>query len=275
LFKRVGIAARVDREDAVGLGRDLCNFLQENMVGACVEPELASRLGLEGTPLGKMNVDLVVVIGGDGSILRVLHALPQKVPILGIRIATVGFLAEVEPQDAFSSIKRLLKGDFIRDECMMLSNNIGLPDALNEIRLGTKTPQQMIRLEVAMDGVRVACDRVDGLIVSTPTGSPGYALSAGSAIVDPRIDAISIVPICPLSLNFRPMIVPSNHVVHVKPLKADEIHILVDGQFEKNLRPAGEVVIKKSSESVTFIRFGLNHYERLRRRLGMTSTPEA
>ncbi len=274
MFKRVGIAARLDREDAVKLAGDVCHFLEENGVKTYLEPELASKVAREGTPLGEMKADLIVVIGGDGTVLRVLHSLSQKTPLLGIRMGTVGFLAEIESDQAFPGLKKVLNGDFIRDECMMLSNNLGLPDALNEVRLGTETPQQMIMLDVAIDGVKVASDRVDGLIVSTPTGSPGYALSAGAAVVDPRLQAMAIVPICPLSFNFRPIIVPSTQTVHIRPVRAKEVTVLIDGQFQKNLRPPSDLIVKRSSETVTFVRFRQNFYERLRRRLGTTSTPE-
>lgn len=271
MFKRIGIAARQDRDEALKLAVDVSNFLTDNMVEPVYEVDLARKVGGRGVPLGDMTVDLVVVIGGDGTILRVVHSLSRKVPLFGVNMGIVGFLAEVPPEETFSSLKQVLQDNFSTEECMMLSSNVGLPDALNEVRVGTETPQQMVLLDLSIDGIKVASDRVDAVIVSTPTGSPGYALSAGASVIDPRLEAMAVVPICPLSFNFRPLIVPSSQTVAIRPVGAREITVLVDGQFRKKLEPPQEIVVKRSSEKVTFVRMKQNFYERLRRRLGTTS----
>jgi len=271
LFKNVGIIARIDKTEAVNLALNLVKHLEERGVRPICEPQLASRIGCSKASLDEADLDLAVVIGGDGTILRAVHTVRRNIPFFTVNLGVVGFLADVDPSRALLAIDQVLDERFIKDECFMLSNNTGLPDALNEVRIGVETPSQMAELEVALDGFPIARDRVDAILVATTTGSSGYTLSAGGGIVDPRLKAIVIVPVCPLSANFRPYIVPWDCRVSVKTLKQRDIIVLVDGQFEKKLSPPREVEVKRSGNTVTFLRTESNFYTRLRRRLAVTS----
>jgi NAD+ kinase len=268
LFRNVGIAARLDRLEAVSLAVEIAKYLRERGLNPVFESQLASQVKEAGESLDKMAVDLIVVVGGDGTILRTVHGMRRKAPVFAVRMGMIGFLADVDPNGALPSLERILEGRCVRDDCIMLSNNVGLPDALNEVRVGTETPEQMVEVEVLIDGTRIARDRVDAVLVATPTGSSGYALSAGANIVDPRLKAIVIAPICPLSQNFKPYVAPSNVEVTIKPVREDEVVILVDSQFRKKVLPAEGVKVKKSKKKITFLRTGENFYERLTRRLG-------
>jgi len=131
-----------------------------------------------------------------------------------------------------------------------------------------ETPQRMVELSVLIDGLEIARDRVDAILVSTPSGASAYALSAGASIVDPRLNAILVVPVCPLSANFKPYIVPSDVEVSVKPEPPAEMAWIVgvDGHSVRRLDPPRTVKVKRSSREVVFLRRRRNFYERLKRR---------
>jgi len=271
LFREIGVVSRVDKPEAVSLASEVVHFLRKRGLKPIMEDQLASQIGGEGIRLQSMGADLVVVVGGDGTVLRVVHGMKRHIPLFAVRMGRVGFLADVEPEKALEALGQVLAGKFIQDECFTLSTNVGTPNALNEVRVGTETPQQMIELEVYVNDEKIARDRLDALIVATTTGSSGYALSAGGSIVDSCVEAMVIVPVCPLSPNFKPLIVPLDANISIKPKNIVPVIVLVDSQYQKKLTDIQEIVVKKSDERVTFIRTGSRFYERLRRRLGSTS----
>lgn len=274
-FRRVGIVARLDRAEARDFAGRVARYLEGKGVTPLLEKELAGRLSQKGLPLRDMEADLVVVVGGDGSVLKTIHEVRGNPPIYSINMGLVGFLADVAPEEAFHAIDQVLVGKFIREECFTLSTNLDLPPALNEVRVGTDIPQQMVDIEVSVGGRRVVRDHVDAVIVATTTGSSAYALSAGANVIDPRIKAIVVVPICPLSTNFKPYIIPHDEEVTLRPSDAEFIDILVDGQCSKRITATTEIHVKKAPKTVTFLRLRDNFYERLRRRLRISSIYEA
>jgi NAD+ kinase len=142
---------------------------------------------------------------------------------------------------------------------------------MNEFRLGCALPSHPIEVEVYVDESLIARDKLDGIIISTNTGASAYALSAGANIIDPRLEAIMIVPICALSTNFKPYIVPSDSTVTIKVIDGGDLMTLVDGEYQSRLAGIKEIKIFKSNNKVSILRTGPSFYERLKRRLNMSS----
>jgi NAD+ kinase len=267
----VGIISRLDKEQAIKTAEEIGRFLEERKIKVVYERSLGNILGRMGDRLEDKDLDLAIVLGGDGTILRAVHILRRGIPILAINFGTVGFLADVSPENAMKALQRILDGSFTREDCFMLSNNLGLPDALNEIRIGTVIPSQMVRLGISIDSTPVAFDRVDAVLVATTTGASGYTMSAGGSIIDPRLRAMVIVPVCPLSSNFKSYVIPWDSEVSVKVEGPSEFVTIVDGQFSKKLKAPEEVIIRRSKDKVTFLRVEQGFYERLKRRLSVSS----
>jgi len=266
------ITSRIDREDAVNLADEIAKFLLKKGLTVAYETSLASKLGKkEGVSLAEAEGDFVVVVGGDGTTLRVVHSINNRMPLFVVKVGRIGFFADVTPEEVFPALEKILEQKFIYDECFMLKTNINTPEALNEVRVGTVIPQQMMEVSVFVEDLKIAEDRVDAIVVATPVGASAYALSAGANIVDPRVESILIVPICPLAANFKPYIVPVNVTVSIKPKSRIDYTVLVDGHFQKTFNQPLDIRIWKSEKKTVFLRVRRNFYERLKRRLEVSS----
>lgn len=271
MFKKVVIAGRSDIEDSIKLAEKIAKFLSEKGLKVTLEDNIASKLGFKGEPLNIAEGDLVVVIGGDGTVLRVLHAMPNKIPIFAVKMGRIGFFAETAPENVFTDLGKVLDGKFFYEEHFLLKTNLNLPEALNEVRIGTLIPQQMVEVSVLVDNSQIAKDRVDAVVISTPVGSSAYALSAGASIVNPEIEAIIITPICPLSSNFKSHVIPPKSIVTVILENEMDYLILIDGQIRKELSGRQEIKIWRSEKKISFVRVRKSFYERLKRRLKTSS----
>jgi NAD+ kinase len=194
------------------------------------------------------------------------------IPIFPIRMGTVGFLCDEDWGQSRRALDKIIRGECIKDECFCLQSNLDTQLAMNEFRLGCPLPTHPIELEVYLDESLIARDKVDGIIVSTNTGASAYALSAGANIIDPRIEAIVIVPICALSTNFKPYVVPSKSVISIRVIDGGDLMTLIDGEHQSRLSGVREIKLFKAVQKVTFMRTGPSFYERLKRRLDMSST---
>jgi NAD+ kinase len=271
LFNRVAIISRTDRDEAVRLAKEISSYMENRGIVVSFEKELADRLKSKEKSTD-FKVDLLITIGGDGTVLRAFHMTNGVIPIFPIRMGTVGFLCDEDWGQSEKALDKLLKGEFIKDECFSLQSNLDTPLAMNEFRLGCALPSHPIEVEVYVDKSLIARDKVDGIIVSTNTGASAYALSAGANIIDPRIEAIMVVPICALSTNFKPYVVPSDSVITIKVTNGGDLTTLVDGEHQSRLSGIREVKLRKSTRKVSIIRTGPSFYERLKRRLNMSST---
>ncbi|EEB73663.1 NAD(+) kinase [Thermococcus sp. AM4] len=268
---RFGVVARRDREAALKLAYRVYDFLKVSGYEVLVDRETFENLPEfdEGdvVPLEEFDVDFIIAIGGDGTILRIEHKTRRDFPILGVNMGTLGFLTEVEPHETFFALSRLLEGEYWIDERMKLRTYLNgensVPDALNEDAILTGVPGKIIHLKYYVDGGLADEIRSDGLIVSTPTGSTGYALSAGGPFVDPRLELFVIAPLNPIALSSRPMVVPSYSEIEIVPLPPErELILTVDGQFYTRLSPDTEIKIKKSPRKAKFVRFSHEIYPR-------------
>jgi NAD+ kinase len=261
---RFGIVARRDRGEALKLAYRVYDFLKVSGYEVVVDEEtyrhLSEFMPEDVLPLEEFDVDFIIVIGGDGTILRVEHRTKKEIPILGINMGTLGFLTEVEPHETFFAISKLLEGEYHIDERMKLRTYVNgenrVPDALNEVAILTGIPGKIIHLKYYVDGGLADEIRADGLIISTPTGSTGYAMSAGGPFVDPRLNVVVIAPLARIALSSRPMIVPSKSVISVRNVSLKrEIVLAIDGQFYTYLPPETEIEVKLSPRKARFVRF--------------------
>ncbi|RAP51822.1 MAG: NAD(+) kinase [Methanosphaera sp. rholeuAM270] len=271
---KIGIVSRTDKVEALELNRSIVNYLLENKVQIEVDSNIADKLPEFRefmTPIDCMTSDFVLCIGGDGTVLKAQHVLsPKKIPILSINMGTVGFLTEVEPDDIFECLDDLLSYNFFIEERVQLDVYCSGDwiTVLNELVIMTSQPGKMLDLEISVDDEIVDNVRADGLIISTPSGSTAYAMSAGGPIVDPRVDAAVIIPICPFKLNTRPKIVPADTRITVKFNDADKKGLAVlDGVNDKEYGYLDEIKLRKSKNFAYFVRFKKNFYESVNKKL--------
>jgi NAD+ kinase len=214
---------------------------------------------------------MVVAVGGDGTILRTQSYIsPKKIPLFGINMGTVGFLTEIDSENAFQALEEVLAGNYFVEKRTQLRvwHNGELPSALNEVVLMTRKPAKMLHIQIEVDDEIVEELRADGLIIATPSGSTAYSMSAGGPIVDPRVGAFIIVPICPFKLGARPTVVANESQIKVKLLREGKKAVaVIDGQFEEEINYMDEIIFRKSEHCAYFVRFTKNFYRKVREKL--------
>lgn len=208
----------------------------------------------------RARTDLFVILGGDGSIMRAARrAAPARIPMLGINLGRVGYIAELEASE-IEQIDAFFTGDYTIENRMMLDvrikNDGRVMTALNDAVISNGSVSRMVELELSCDGNTVGKYHADGIIASTPTGSTAYSMSAGGPIIDPKLDCISITPVCPHSLKARPMIFSSDSVLEIKDIciKHDNIYLTVDGSENIRLRRGDVIRITKSNIKTKLLR---------------------
>ncbi|MBT9151697.1 MAG: NAD kinase [candidate division WS2 bacterium] len=271
---RFGIVARVDVEAAVEIASKIIDFLQEKGVEIVLDKTLGLKLGKPpemSCQLQDMDTDIVIAVGGDGTILRTQSFIsPKKIPLFGINMGTLGFLTEIDPDNAFKALEEVIAGNYFVEKRTQLRvwHNGELPSALNEVVLMTRKPAKMLHIQIEVDEEVVEELRADGLIIATPSGSTAYSMSAGGPIVDPRVDAFIIVPICPFKLGARPTVVANKSQIKVKLLREGKKAVaVIDGQFEEEINYMDEIIFGKSEHCAYFVRLTKNFYRKVREKL--------
>ena len=272
---KAGIISRTDFPDALNVAEQVIKHLEKSTVEVIVESETAISLGLKkekSTHLSEINADFLVTIGGDGTILRAAMEMKNpSTPLLGINMGRRGFLAEVQPSNIINALNQVLKGNYYLEESLKLGSessneNEIMPDALNEVLVASKLPSKMIIMEIKVDDETITEIQADGCIISTPTGSTAYNLSAGGSILSPDVDAIIVTAICPYSY-FKSIALSKNAKVTVKLLKPrTEAVVIVDGRSFHPLQHLEEIKTWVSKNTTKFIRFD-SFYTRLNKRL--------
>lgn len=267
---RIGLTARPGDPRRVKVANHVVQFLH-GKADLVVDDELAKHLSepVASATLKDMKVDVLVVVGGDGTIL---HALQQnRAPVFGINMGELGFLTEIEPIELADGLRRVLSGDYFLEHRLKLAaslNDKRLPDATNEVAVKTKRIAKILQFEVGWNDREVVRLRGDGLIVATPTGSTSYAMSAGGPIVDPRLECFVVVPLAAFSLSSRPMILPSETVLQTRIMQREkEAIVVVDGQVELEMHEGDRLTLWASEERARFVRFRQHFYQRLKSRL--------
>jgi len=182
------------------------------------------------------DIDIAIIVGGDGTILRAARFYaPLNVPIFGINVGRLGFLAQVKIDEIEIGLEKLYNGNFKIDERLMLSLNKNGTIALNDIVVKSANSSKTIEFIVFLNGNPVCNYLADGMVVATPTGSTAYTLSAGGPVLEPSLQAIVLVPICPHTLNARPLVIPADETVEIRPKDSSETFaVFVDGQIDIN-----------------------------------------
>jgi len=233
------------------------------------EKELAEYLGKSGLPFGELDVDILVTVGGDGTILRAFQSC--DLPVFAVHAGNVGFLTTVGYSEAIQGLKRVLEGNYTIEEKLRLKvllNDKRLPDCTNELTVHTSQIAKIRSYAVDLDGQTVAHFRADGMIISTPTGSTSYAMSNGGPILAPGVEAFVLAPIAPYKLSSRPYVLPPDGNVTVRLLDGDRTSLLVlDGQFELEVDGNDAIHITKSERRSHLVNFGLDFFERVNLRL--------
>ncbi|UCE75135.1 MAG: NAD(+)/NADH kinase [Methanomassiliicoccales archaeon] len=265
---KFGVMSNPDIEKATELAREVIDFLKDK-ADITLEESLASRLGREGVPLTEMKSDILITIGGDGTVLWALQRTNLK--LFCINAGVLGFLTEASPENAIESLNKILKGEYILDKRTRLKtvlNGERLFDCTNEAVIHTAHVAKMRHFEILVDDNLVADIRADGIIVATPTGSTCYAMSVGSPLVDPRVNAFVIAPIAPFKLSARPYVVPINSDITIKLLEPKRPCILVlDGQYERQLQNEAAVTFTASENPAELVRFTRDFYKRVSEKL--------
>jgi len=270
----MGLVARSDVPEAVTLALAIADFLTEKGVDILLDTPLAMELSTykdRKCDLEDMDVDMVVAIGGDGTILRTQSFIShKKIPLIGINMGTVGFLTEIDPENAFTAIKEVLAGNYFveRRNQLLVWHDHDLPLALNEVVLMTRKPAKMLHIQISVDDEIMEELRADGLIIATPSGSTAYSMSAGGPIIDPKVKAFIIVPICPFKLGARPTVVSDESIIKVKLLREGKKAVaVIDGQFEEEINYMDEIIFRKSDNCAYFVRLTKDFYRKVREKL--------
>jgi NAD+ kinase len=273
LFNTVGLVARFDKKKAIKLAEDLAKHLTTKGLKVYIEDTLVKKMNTkaEAIPLPQMKTDLIITIGGDGTILRTCISIPKpEPPILTINMGIRGFLAEVEPKLAFNAADKCLNGEYKIEKCMKLTataDGTKFPDALNEVVVTHGEPAKLLYTRILKGTEPILRCQADSLIVSTQTGSTGYSLSAGGPVLDPGVNAFVLTPICPLT-DFRPIVFPADSNLTVEVDRPKRMLVLIDGHYTQIIRSKHPMVtVTRSKYETSFVRFRENFYPRLRSRL--------
>lgn len=286
-FHNIGIIGRLGSPHALDTVRRLKRFLLDRQLHVILEDTIAELLPGHGLQISSRQAlgeacDLVIVVGGDGSMLGAARALARHdTPVVGINRGNLGFLTDILPDELEARISEVLEGRYRSEDRFLLEAEvrrhkelIGQGDALNDVVLHPGKSTRMIEFELYIDGQFVCSQKADGLIVATPTGSTAYALSAGGPIMHPRLDALVIVPMYPHTLSSRPIVVDGNSELRIVVSANMSIYpqVSCDGQNHFTCAPGDTVTINKRPQKLRLLHpLDHNYYEVCRTKLGWGS----
>ena len=280
-WKRIALTVKAGQAGAAPLVGRLAALVRRRGLDVILDTNAATHLGESGgRSLEQVaaHADLLVVLGGDGSVLAAVRAIGARpVAVLGVNLGHLGFLTDVSPAEAEPALEAALRGDFALVERsrfevthsrgdLMLSRELVLNDAV--ITKGSALAR-LIELEALVDHKVIATYRSDGLIVATPTGSTAYNLSAGGPILDADVRAAILNPICPHTLTLRPLVLPDDREIVVRLRSPEDATLTLDGQVGATVRTGDSVRVVKAAEPARFVTTpGRDHFETLREKLG-------
>ncbi|HXN24912.1 MAG TPA: NAD(+)/NADH kinase [Candidatus Dormibacteraeota bacterium] len=281
MIRNVGIISRPRREDVAAVVPSLIEWLTERKLNVFSDEETAEfistgRRQRTRTELAA-EVDFLIVLGGDGTLLSAARAAAERrVPILPVNLGGLGFLTSITREELYPLLDLVLAGHHHVSNRVMLQADIARGGstiethrALNDAVLNKGALARMIDLDLHIDGDFVSKYKADGLIVSTPTGSTAYSLSAAGPIIHPLVAAFVITPICPHTLSDRPLVVPDTSKIETGCLGDIQAALTIDGQIGIELQPGDRVRISKAAETISLVRApSKTYYEVLRSKLG-------
>jgi NAD+ kinase len=266
-IKRVGIVSKPKKTEVREIVPSLLEWLREHGIEAFIDRETGAIMETKDRCLTRnempSNVDLLIVLGGDGTLLATARALNRKaVPILAVNLGGLGFLTEITREDLFPTLEMVASGTHQTDHRVQIEGELIRADeiltpflALNDVVLNKGAIARILDFEVRVNGEKVSTYKSDGLIVSTPTGSTAYSLAAGGPIVTPSVEAFLITPICAHTLTHRPLVLPNTVKIEVtvKSLR-EAAYLTVDGQVGIAAHSEDVVRMRKSDSYVDLVR---------------------
>lgn len=286
-FSRIGIVGRPDHEGVVDTARRLLKFLREKkrqVIMDDVTAKLAGEPDSEVYPRSELSghCDLVIVIGGDGSMLGMAKFIASdQVPVIGVNRGRLGFLTDVLPDEIEEQLSLVLEGSFSVEKRFLLEAQLrrageveAVGFALNDVVLHPGQAAQMIEFELFVDDRFVYSQESDGLIVATPTGSTAYALSAGGPIMHPDLNAVVLVPMYPHSLSSRPIVIDGDSEIRlvVEAKESLQPHLSCDGDIRYSVKAGDEILVCKKSVPLQLIHPpNYSYYQACRSKLGWGS----
>ena len=285
-IKRIGIVLKPHQPDALRTICDLTEWLAKRSIELVGGPDIEhERVEHEtGCPVAEVSsdklaesVDLILVLGGDGTMIATARMVgDHEVPVLGINYGGLGYLAEFRIEELYTALESILAGNYRLDRRVMLhvdlmrgEDTVVRNRVLNDVVINKSALARIVEIEAYLNGLFVNSFRADGLIISTPTGSTAYNLSAGGPVVFPSMNAIVITPICPFTLSNRPIVVPDDAEIELR-LKTDneEVALTLDGQVGFPMMVNDRVVIRKSKTTFGLIQpMNRNYFDVLRDKL--------
>ena len=260
MVTKVGLVSRLDEDAALKVALRLYKNMTKKGIKVLPEEQLAQIAKLPGgVSFSKMDADLIVTVGGDGTVLKTCMSIPRaETPILAVNMGRRGYLTEVDPEGAMHAVESCIKGTCKKEERAKLSVTVegeSHIDGLNEVVISSGTPSKMLHFKVSVDSSQLEF-RSDGLIVSTPTGSTAYSLSANGPIMDNSVEAFVVTFICPLE-HLTPLIVSMENRIKIE-LMAPKLKgtLVVDGRVQRELQPQTSVTVTRSSHKSVFVRLG-------------------
>jgi len=279
-FRRVAVLAKPGTHEGQRIAFELGSWLRARDVAVRFDEMTAKALGLrdgiraDTLPAG---TDLVIVAGGDGTLLSAARlAGPLGIPILGVNFGGLGFMTELQPEELYTALERLFRGDYEIEEREALRVRfrrgrklLGEFALLNDAVVTKTALARMLVIELRIDTELVATYTSDGLIIATPTGSTAYNLSAGGPILDPRMSAFVIAPICPHAMSYRPLVVPGDVRIEVTLRSlTEEAYLTLDGQVGFPMKQLDTIVVDRHPRSVRLVRVARRgFFEVLQRKL--------
>ncbi|MEW6314714.1 MAG: NAD kinase [Pseudomonadota bacterium] len=282
-FQRIALIGKYKSPEIARPLLELAQFLEGRGVTVLLDELTAGHVGASrypSMPLAQLGgeVELVIVLGGDGTMLNIARILaPHKVAVVGVNQGRLGFLTDVSQEAMLETLGAMLNGDYVAEERMLIEGEVrdGAGNCLfqalafNDIAVNKGVGGSMVEFEVRIDGQFVYVQRSDGLVIATPTGSTAYALSAGGPILHPSLDAIALVPVCPHTLSARPIIVSNRATVELIMHRSQgEARAHFDGHFHWDLREGDRLVIRRAEATVRLLHpASHSYYHMLREKL--------
>lgn len=283
-FRNIGLIGRMGSARVVDTVRRIKKFLIDEGYHIILEEQISALMPGHGLQVSSVKMmgevcDLVIVVGGDGSLLGAARELAKSdVPLLGVNRGRLGFLTDISPEELEQKISEVLAGNYVQEKRFLLDVHvkrngepIGYGTGLNDIVLHPGKSTRMIGFDLFIEGQFVYSQRSDGLIVSTPTGSTAYSLSAGGPLLHPKLDAIALVPMFPHTLSSRPIVVDGKSEIKIVIGEGNEIYpqVSCDGQHHIPVAPGDSVTITKKPHKARLIHPTThNFYETCREKLG-------
>src|SRR5512140_132908 len=280
-MRSIGISAKITSPEALDYASGVAQRLRADGYHICFDDATASALKFRGnvpvcakSSLGDGS-DLLITFGGDGTLLSVARHAPEKVPIIGANMGTLGFLTEVRLEEFPHVLNEVLTGSYSSEERVTFEVTVGGHDGdrkyrvLNDAVINKSALARIVEMRVEVNGLFVSNFRSDGLIIATPTGSTAYNLSAGGPIIYPTMGAMVITPICPHMLSNRPLVLADDAVISVSIFASqEEVYLTMDGQEGFPISENHHVTIRKSPYKVTIVQSpNKNYFDVLRTKL--------